>query len=193
MSNRTSDDLTQGEFGLCHRIFDEKLDKYIEANPTQVKQCCLNTCGKFVVECRKECDKNCDRCDYMTEACQNNCNLAGSITTINSPIIMATSYYGCGNNQDVPINMDCLINNRDNIIKQCNDYCIPTIFTDCETTCDYAFKRMVGELPNPLIYYGSSNSRHLDSHKSSFMWNNIIVIIITIFFIIILLILFKKI
>lgn len=151
--------LRSGPFGLCSGYWDNNSHIFRRADQTEEGDCCLRTCKPFIDQCVKTCPrgstdsirKRCYlACNNMKEICESNCMLSSELWGANNPIFEGTSKYGCGNGFEQSIDIDCVINNKDDIIKFCGKQCTPTSGIDCQEHCEYSYDMIINKGENPL-------------------------------------------
>ena len=158
-------DLTNGPFALCSGVWDTQEKIFKSANLTEQAECCVETCLPTIVECRKICseihtDTDTDKyqscmqkCDVnLKNVCENNCRLISPMHLgILNPIYKGTTESGCGDGYYTNINIDCLKNNRREIIKSCRTNCIPSHNVNCDVLCNHSYNEL--ENPSKNILY----------------------------------------
>ena len=149
-----------GLFGLCSGYWDQKSNMLKKFDNVDRGHCCLNTCKPFVDECVKECPtitpkdrKLCYKvCGDIREICEDNCLLSSDMWGINNPINKGTSEFGCGDGVYKKYDMDCLLKNKDDIIKYCQSHCLSSHDVDCKRHCDWSYNLITNKNSNPLYF-----------------------------------------
>jgi hypothetical protein len=173
--------LESGPFGLCSGYWDKNDEVFRQATPTEKGECCINVCRPFVKKCRELCHKSttldilksCNiKCDKMEDICEDNCQLSSKLWGKNNPVYKASDEFGCGNSFETPINKECVIKNRNEILRECNNKCASTGITDCHEHCEYSYGLISEETKNPLDIgknlETSQNLKDLQNVKSTY-------------------------
>ena len=160
-----------GPFGLCSGITQD--GKYYAYGETQLNQCCMGVCDPLINECKNTCininnynDKNrCNRvCDDIIKTCDWNCSMNTNSKNIGILIYNGIKNNGCGD-QGVLIDKECMITNKENIIKDCMNSCIPTSDIGCDKYCHSQFSKILSKEEEK---YMIKNKPHEFSPFSSF-------------------------
>lgn len=147
---------SDGFFGLCSGYWDEKSRTFKGTNETEKADCCLRTCKPFINECVKQCPnsepknrKSCYKsCDDIKEICEDNCQLSNNMWGVNNPIYKGTEQSGCGNGVYTTLNKKCILDNKEKIIKICEDNCS----VNCKNHCIYSYNLISNKNSNPLSF-----------------------------------------
>ena len=158
--------LNAGRFGLCSTVLNKETGKFEPADETQKMWCCLNTAASSAKMCMDECTQNfgpdtkADNFDNYVE-CTNNCaRIIKSVENIcamstpdiwrgRSPIVDCIKRHGCG---EYPhYNRECIRAQKRELIKCCNQDCMPTSEMSCVDHCNRKYDDFVGKSKDPLI------------------------------------------
>lgn len=134
----------RGPFTMCNGYFDSSTNKFIKYGATNRIKCCLRTCLPFVNECRGRCTlqnkEKCNQtCDQISTVCEDTCQLESDLRGEDNPLFTAAKNKGCGTVYYDDWDMDCLFKNKEEIITECQDNCLPTFDTGCQKHCQYSF------------------------------------------------------
>ncbi len=176
--------LNPGPFGLCSKIWDEDSQTFKKANKTETGDCCLYTCKPTVDQCVKYCHESnntsiCYKtCTNIKELCETNCQLSTELLGYKNPIFKGTDAFGCGNKFEQTIDKNCILKNKDNILKICQNNCLPTSDIDCYKHCEYSFNTLASKHINPLYFDEEPTQSILEYQSEENMLKILIFIII---------------
>ena len=94
------------------------------------------------------------KCGNIREICQDNCllNNKSEIWGVNNPIYKGTKDFGCGDGIYKSLDLECILSNKENIIKVCNNNCVSTETLDCTNHCNYSYNIISDKNTNPLNF-----------------------------------------
>jgi len=156
--------LLPGAFGLCSAVWEG--NRYRKATNVELVKCCLKACLPIVKSCRQTCstiegrkhDRCHETCEDIIAACRDNCRLSGSSKGIwgpDNPIYIGLKEHGCGDSYEEPINKECVMDNKDSIMRLCRRNCVPTRMVDCDEQCRFSYDLIVDpNESNPLRFPG---------------------------------------
>jgi len=149
MSVQQDLELNTGPFGICKKKWDEEKKKYVNATETDIAVCCLKSVKPFVDVCKVNCKElhtedlrnRCRQtCNDIIDSASLNCILSGELWGLDrNPIHKSLKYYNCWDSSYKKVDIDCLNNNKNEIISRCVDNCIPSDDRDCNKLCNYSF------------------------------------------------------
>ena len=146
--------LTDGPFSLCSDIWDDQQQRFKLSNLSEKEECCVRTCLPNIEECRNICStihvidskkyNLCiHKCDIdLKKTCENNCTLISNDLGFTNPIYKGTREFGCGDGYYDPININCLKNNKNGILKSCLNNCTSSTVIDCDFHCNHYYNKL---------------------------------------------------
>jgi len=176
----------------CSGKWDNKINKFLNVNSTEVINCCMESCKGHIQFCFDECSKNrnflqndmCNKqCYQLIDNCESGCM---EIQSDGLKIVSdCADYNGCGK---FPLfNIQCLENNKNIIVDCCKKSCIVNQSMDCDNDfCDDFYSYIAGKKEFPLRRSNISESSlfHEDNKLNFGMYAFIIILFIIGFYIV---------
>lgn len=144
--------LTTGMFPTCAGYWDEKTQRYMPADNTQIAKCCIENCKNSLTFCHDYCIENegigkkyynptlfsrcLTSCNYHRDFCFQTCRLTSSNVGINNDYLKCAAKYGCEGKNGID-DPDCVRKHKDEIYKCCRNNCVPTRYVDCDENCKF--------------------------------------------------------
>jgi hypothetical protein len=151
-----------GLSGLCSVTWDSEMQSYQRSDATEEMQCCLSECTEPVKFCNNYCHSmhdpstedhaKCTRaCAYQKYICSSACSLMNKVWYKDN--YLKTCAFGAGCIKDSWPVKECLQKNKQQIIRCCQNACIPTRDVGCSSFCDYAYELMeeMGDSSDPKL------------------------------------------
>lgn len=147
-SNLNYGSTENGPFGLCRGIWDPDSNKYNRATETQIAKCCLNTNFPTIQECYHQCSKfsskpehtKCvEKCNRIAEISEANCQLSSSNWGTNNSLYKALEDFNCDGGYYRPVDIKCLEDNKEDILKKCRRICTQSSTMDCTQHCKFMY------------------------------------------------------
>jgi hypothetical protein len=137
-------------FITCAEKWNEKEQKFEETDLTDAAICCNKQCEEPVNFCYNYCRNNpgeyntptllyrCMKtCEDQKKICLDTCSLSSKYNNKNN-----NDYINCANIKgcvytDMSANVECLLDNKQDIFNCCSKSCIPSVDLDCDKNCKY--------------------------------------------------------
>lgn len=150
---------------FCKAVWNPKTKKYENDNSMNTIQCCMNKCDDYLSFCYEQCGNNQDcvqRCDELSSNCANTC-----IDYDSEGIgIISECAVNEGCSSYPTLNKECMMKNRDKIIKCCKEGCIPTMTVDCGEQCQDFFYNLTHGIEKNLQKIKSDLTLGIQKKKS---------------------------
>ena len=137
-------------FITCAEKWNEKEQKFEETDLTDAAICCNKQCEEPVNFCYNYCRNHpgeyntptllyrCMKtCEDQKKICLDTCSLSSKYNNKNN-----NDYINCANIKgcvytDMSADVECLLDNKEEIFNCCSKSCIPSVDLDCDKNCKY--------------------------------------------------------
>ena len=147
-------------FITCAEKWNEKEQKFEETDLTDAAICCNKQCEEPVNFCYNYCRNHpgeyntptllyrCMKtCEDQKKICLDTCSLSSKYNNKNN-----NDYINCANIKgcvytDMSADVECLLDNKQEIFNCCSKSCIPSVDLDCDKNCKYLESLYLNPIP----------------------------------------------